>query len=215
MAILDSTAVSVGGLVERAGEIAAEFVRLKVDVIVTRGDAQALAAKRQQRWSRLSSGGRRSGRQRSGGKPSAPRRQRHRLVSAADRYRGAIEILREVVPGYAGWRSLAISPIQSSPRSCRRCRQQLTRPGLDIISSDSSFGTVTATRARRIQKDQLRAARTTPSSHSGRQASSRRSCCHKESAVASRLPNLPGREFDGTASAPALRFRGLFVDPAD
>ena len=34
------------GLVERAGEIAAEFVRLKVDVIVTGGDAQALAAKR-------------------------------------------------------------------------------------------------------------------------------------------------------------------------
>jgi putative tryptophan/tyrosine transport system substrate-binding protein len=29
------------GLVERAGEIAAEFVRLKVDVIVTGGDAQA------------------------------------------------------------------------------------------------------------------------------------------------------------------------------
>ena len=34
------------GLVERAGEIAAEFVRLNVDVIVTGGDAQALAAKR-------------------------------------------------------------------------------------------------------------------------------------------------------------------------
>src|SRR5258708_38536934 len=33
------------GLVERAGEIVAEFVRLKVDVIVTGGDAQALAAK--------------------------------------------------------------------------------------------------------------------------------------------------------------------------
>jgi hypothetical protein len=33
-------------LVERANEIAAEFVRLKVDVIVTGGDAQALAAKR-------------------------------------------------------------------------------------------------------------------------------------------------------------------------
>jgi putative ABC transport system substrate-binding protein len=34
------------GLVERASEIAAEFVRLKVDVIVTGGDAQALVAKR-------------------------------------------------------------------------------------------------------------------------------------------------------------------------
>jgi putative tryptophan/tyrosine transport system substrate-binding protein len=34
------------GSVERAGEIATEFVRLNVDVIVTGGDAQALAAKR-------------------------------------------------------------------------------------------------------------------------------------------------------------------------
>jgi putative ABC transport system substrate-binding protein len=33
------------GIVERASEIAADFVRLKVDVIVTGGDAQALAAK--------------------------------------------------------------------------------------------------------------------------------------------------------------------------
>jgi putative tryptophan/tyrosine transport system substrate-binding protein len=34
------------GLVERAAEIAAEFVRLSVNVIVTAGDAQVLAAKR-------------------------------------------------------------------------------------------------------------------------------------------------------------------------
>jgi putative ABC transport system substrate-binding protein len=34
------------GLVERAGEIAAEFVRLQVDIIVTAGDAQVLAIKR-------------------------------------------------------------------------------------------------------------------------------------------------------------------------
>ena len=54
--------------------------------------------------------------------------------------------------------------------------------------------TVTATRARRMQKDQLRAARTIPPSHSVRQASSRRPCCHKESAVASRLRDLAGRE---------------------
>jgi hypothetical protein len=53
--------------------------------------------------------------------------------------------------------------------------------------------TVTATRARRMQKDQLRAAHTIPPSRSGRQASSRRPCCHKESAVVSRLPNLVGR----------------------
>jgi len=37
---------SADGLVDRAGEIAAEFVALKVDVIVTAGDAQVLAAKR-------------------------------------------------------------------------------------------------------------------------------------------------------------------------
>jgi putative ABC transport system substrate-binding protein len=34
------------GVVERAGEIAAELARLKVDVIVMSGDAQVLAAKR-------------------------------------------------------------------------------------------------------------------------------------------------------------------------
>ena len=62
------------GLVERAGEIAAEFVRLKVDVIVTGGDAQALAAKRATTVIPIVFG-------------AAPRRQRHRLVGAADRYR--------------------------------------------------------------------------------------------------------------------------------
>ena len=41
------------------------------------------------------------------------------------------------------------------------------------------------------------AARTIPTSHSGRQASSRRPCCHKESAVASRLPNLAEVELTG------------------
>src|SRR5436853_276826 len=34
------------GIVERAGEIAAEFARLKVDVIVLAGDAQGIAVKR-------------------------------------------------------------------------------------------------------------------------------------------------------------------------
>jgi putative tryptophan/tyrosine transport system substrate-binding protein len=36
---------AAGGLVERAGEIASEFVRLKVNVILTSGDAQGLAVK--------------------------------------------------------------------------------------------------------------------------------------------------------------------------
>ena len=34
------------GLIERAGEIASEFVRLKVNVILTSGDAHGLATKR-------------------------------------------------------------------------------------------------------------------------------------------------------------------------
>ena len=34
------------GIVERAGEIAAEFARLKVDAIVLAGDAQGIAVKR-------------------------------------------------------------------------------------------------------------------------------------------------------------------------
>ena len=53
---------------------------------------------------------------------------------------------------------------------------------------------VTAIRACRMRKGQLQAANTIPPSHSGRQASSRRPCCHKESAVASGQPNLSGRE---------------------
>src|SRR4051812_2772260 len=43
-----------------------------------------------------------------------------------------------------------------------------------------------AIRARRMQKDQFRVEHTIPPSRSGRQASSRRPCCRKESAVASR-----------------------------
>ena len=71
-----------------------------------------------------------------------------------------------------------------------------------------------AIRARRMQKDQLRAAHTIPPSRIGRQASSRRPCCHKESQW------RPAIEFgwagvDGAASALALRFRELFVGPAD
>ena len=45
-----------------------------------------------------------------------------------------------------------------------------------------------------MQKDQLRVAHTTRPNRSGRQASSRRPCCHKESAVVSRLSNSAGRE---------------------
>ena len=42
--IIDRRAAN--GLADRASEIASEFVRLKVDLILTSGDAQGLAAKR-------------------------------------------------------------------------------------------------------------------------------------------------------------------------
>jgi putative ABC transport system substrate-binding protein len=62
------------GIVARAGEIGAEFARLKVDVMVMAGDAQILAAKRAAPDI--------SDRQRSGREPCAARRQRHRLLGA-------------------------------------------------------------------------------------------------------------------------------------
>jgi hypothetical protein len=48
--------------------------------------------------------------------------------------------------------------------------------------------------ARRMQRDQHQAGHTIPPSHGGRRASSRRPCCRKESAAASRLSNLAGQE---------------------
>ena len=51
---------------------------------------------------------------------------------------------------------------------------------------------VTAIRACRMRKGQLQAAQHISSEPRGRQASSRRPCCHKESAVASRQLNLSG-----------------------
>ncbi len=53
---------------------------------------------------------------------------------------------------------------------------------------------VTAIRALRMQKDQLQVGHTIHPSHSGRQASERPPCCHKESVAAYPLPNLAARE---------------------
>jgi hypothetical protein len=53
---------------------------------------------------------------------------------------------------------------------------------------------ITAIRARRTQKGQLPAGHTIPTCHSGRQASSRHPSCHRESAAASRLSELAGRQ---------------------
>jgi hypothetical protein len=66
-----------------------------------------------------------------------------------------------------------------------------------------------------MQKDQLPAAHTILPSHSGRQASARRPCCRKESAVAFRLPNLAARKLmeqqqrqlcvsDASSSSPSI-----------
>ena len=66
------------------------------------------------------------------------------------------------------------------------CRRLMNR--LDIVRW------IIAIPARRMQKDQHQAGHTIPPSHSGRRASSRRPCCRKESAVASRLSNLAGQE---------------------
>src|SRR5580658_5327646 len=53
---------------------------------------------------------------------------------------------------------------------------------------------VTAIRALRMRKDQLRVGHTIHPSDSGRQASERPPCCHKESAAAYPLRNLDARE---------------------
>ena len=84
-------------------------------------------------------------------------------------------------------------------RSCRTSldRSKSSRFQIGANGVSGHMPSVTAIHARRMQKDQLRAGHTIPPSHSGRQASSRRPCCHKESAVASRLPNLAGRESTG------------------
>ena len=73
------------GRSERFAEIAAEFVRLKVDVIVTAGARQSSRQSRRHRSSRSSSRWRRPGRQRPGREPGATGRQRHRPVDPGDR----------------------------------------------------------------------------------------------------------------------------------
>jgi hypothetical protein len=85
------------------------------------------------------------------------------------------------------------APNRSAPCSTGMPRRKGQEFFLSRDDWRSTLG-ATAIRARRMQKDQLLAEHTIPPSHSGRQASSRRPCCHKESAVASGQPNLSGRE---------------------
>ena len=115
------------GLVERAGEIAAEFVRLKVDVIVTGGDAQALAAKRATTVIPIVFGA--AGDPVGNGLVQALARPGGNVtgssVQLTDTAGKRLEILREIVPDL---RRLAISGnFPNSPQSLRRCRQQLAR----------------------------------------------------------------------------------------
>ena len=94
------------------------------------------------------------------------------------------------LPELAGCRPMHPHCPELEPRRLGR-RKQCLRPLFDVAGA---IVEVTANHARRMWRDQLRAGHTIPPIHSGRQASSRRPCCHKESAVACRLRNLAGRK---------------------
>jgi putative tryptophan/tyrosine transport system substrate-binding protein len=126
------------GLVERAGDIAAEFVRLKVDVIVTGGDAQALAAKQATRVIPIVFGaaggpvgnGLVESLARPGGNATGS------SVQLTDTAGKRLEILREVVPGL---RRLAISgnfPNPTVAPELQAVQAAAHALGLDIVSSE-------------------------------------------------------------------------------
>jgi putative ABC transport system substrate-binding protein len=126
------------GLVERAGEIAAEFVRLKVDVIITGGDAQALAAKRATAVIPIVFGG--AGDPVGNGLVTSLARPGGNAtgssVQLTDTAGKRLEILREVVPGL---RRLAISgnfPNPTVAPELQAVQAAAHALGLDIISSE-------------------------------------------------------------------------------
>jgi putative ABC transport system substrate-binding protein len=126
------------GLVERAGEIAAEFVRLKVDVIVTGGDAQALAAKRATALIPIVFGG--AGDPVGNGLAESLARPGGNAtgssVQLTDTAGKRLEILREVLPGL---RRLAISgnfPNPTVAPELQAVQAAAHALGLDIISSE-------------------------------------------------------------------------------
>jgi putative tryptophan/tyrosine transport system substrate-binding protein len=126
------------GLLDRAGEIAAEFVRLKVAVIVTGGDAQALAAKRATAVVPIVFGGAGdpvgNGLVESLAHPGGNATGSSVLLT--DTAGKRLEILREVVPGLRG---LAISGNFPNPtvapelHAVQAAAQAL---GLEIIKSE-------------------------------------------------------------------------------
>ena len=103
-----SDRISLGGGTQPSActEIAAEFVRLKLDVIVADGNCAALAAKQQPRRSRLSSRPSAIRRQRFRREPGAAGRQCHGLSCSKRRSRrqAARTSARGVCPVCVGWR---------------------------------------------------------------------------------------------------------------
>ena len=121
------------GRTERYPEIAAEFVRLKVDVIVTAGGAvPALIAGdighpdrfRDRRRTRSGEVSSRDWRGRAATSPAFRLR--------ADLAGKQLELLREVLPEFAGWRSWPTPPI---PAPCRRRLKFRQRPARSASKS--------------------------------------------------------------------------------
>ena len=117
------------GQYERYAEIAAELVRLKVDVIVAAWNAAALAAKRRPRSSRSSSHWRRPGRRSASSRAWRDRAATSPAVdSAADLHGKRLELLREVDPRGSPVGSWPVD-IPQAPLECarfgRRCKPLL------------------------------------------------------------------------------------------
>src|SRR6516162_438968 len=126
------------GFVERAREIAAEFVRLKVDVIVTGGDAQALAAKQATAVIPIVFGG--AGDPVGNGLVTSLARPGGNAtgssVQLTDTAGKRLEIFREIVPGL---RRLAISgnfPNPTVAPELEAVQAAANTLGLDIIMSE-------------------------------------------------------------------------------
>ena len=122
---------------ERHAEIAAEFVRRKVDVILTYGTPPPSQQRGRQHPSRSCSQPRGSGRHRTRGFAGAAGRQRDGPVDPADRScRKRLEILRAVLPDL---RTLAIMANIGTPNAVldMRAAQTAARAfGLDVITSE-------------------------------------------------------------------------------
>ena len=133
--------VSLGeGRSERFAEIAAEFVRRKVDVIVTGGKRSARGKAGDVDHPDRVRDGDRPGRQRPGRQPGATGRQRHRPVAPAAPIlpaSGSNSCARSS-PVSAGWRSWPMSAI---PAPCWRWARSKLRPaGSASRSSRSKSG---------------------------------------------------------------------------